>query len=149
MYNKTYDYRRLKNTCHPYVAEKCGVVFDTVRLDETLGTSEPGQPYAPKFGDYTNAIVQYLADGRVFIYDSEGYFTNISNQVLSVNDKTGTITLKISDLENDLEYQTKTEVETAIEEAIASLQTTIADLSSQVATLTETVNTLTNTEQGE
>ena len=44
-------------------------------IPATLGTSEEGQPYAPKNGMYHNMLVRYEADGAVVLYDSVGVYT--------------------------------------------------------------------------
>lgn len=105
-----YDYSRLQSPCMPDMKEKCGVVFDNILIPANLGGSKPDDPYAPKNGAYTNALVQYELDGGTFIYDSNGIFFPIANAVLSVNGKTGEVSLKASDLENDAKYQTEEEV---------------------------------------
>lgn len=43
-----------------------------------MGTSEPGQPFAPKNGAFFNTLVMYEADKTKFIYDSEGNFTELT-----------------------------------------------------------------------
>lgn len=43
------------------------------------GSSAEGELYAPKIGDYHNAIVKYLADGLVYAYDRDGNWTLIAD----------------------------------------------------------------------
>lgn len=46
--------------------------FKTYTLPASVGTDEAGQPYAPRIGEFTNAIVIYEANGNIYIYDSLG-----------------------------------------------------------------------------
>lgn len=56
--------------------DRCGL-FNTEVLPVSAGTDTKGEPFAPKFGAYTNTIVQYLANGAVYFYDSKGIWTKI------------------------------------------------------------------------
>lgn len=105
-----------------------GVEIDYVELPASLGTSAPGQPNAPENGAYKNAVVKYVADGHVYIYTSEGIPVLLSDgsgggsgDVISVNGKTGEVVLTTSDLENDSDYQSGTQVLNAINTAIGEL----------------------------
>lgn len=44
-----------------------------------MGTSEPGQPFAPKNGAFYNTLVVYQGDGSKYLYDSEGNYTNLTS----------------------------------------------------------------------
>lgn len=44
----------------------------TYVLPASLGTDAAGQPYAPRIGEFTNAIVIYEANNNIYIYDSLG-----------------------------------------------------------------------------
>lgn len=46
--------------------------FKTYVLPASVGTDAAGQPYAPKIGEFKNAIVIYEANGNIYIYDSLG-----------------------------------------------------------------------------
>lgn len=49
----------------------------TVTIPANLGTDAEGEPYAPKPGKYFNTIVLYLANGAVYLYDSNGIYTEV------------------------------------------------------------------------
>lgn len=53
-----------KNSC------KCGL--KKVFLASALGDDSKDSPIAPKNGDYCNSIVEYEANGNVYIYSAEG-----------------------------------------------------------------------------
>lgn len=66
---------------------KCGATnpanfIRTVRISANNGTDEAGQPYAPQTGAYINTIVEYLANGAVYFYDSQGVFTQMNQPVV-------------------------------------------------------------------
>lgn len=66
----------------PAISSNCGKInqcglFNTEVLPVSAGTDAEGQPFAPKFGAYHNTIVQYLANGAVYFYDSKGIWTKI------------------------------------------------------------------------
>jgi len=62
---------------NPKCATVCGV--DVVVLPVPMGTSDEGQPYAPKTCDYKNTFVKYLADGRTYFYDKNGAYILVNN----------------------------------------------------------------------
>ena len=62
------------NNCPMCPPDKCGP-FRKVVIPASLGGSD-GE-YAPKNGDYQNALVEYLADGTVYIYSSDGIPTKV------------------------------------------------------------------------
>lgn len=103
---------------------KCcpGVEIDYIEIPVSAGTDEPGQPLAPENGAHKNAVVRYAANNHVYIYTSEGIPVMLSDggdkAVLSVNGKTGEVVLKTSDLENDSDYQTSSDVETIVGEEV-------------------------------
>lgn len=66
-------FRRRACPCDPCADP--AVMFKTTNIPATLGTSEEGQPYAPKNGMYHNMLVRYEADGAVVLYDSVGVYT--------------------------------------------------------------------------
>lgn len=54
---------------------KCGL--KKVFLASVLGDDSPESPIAPKNGNYCNAIVEYEANGAIYIYSTEGIPVNI------------------------------------------------------------------------
>lgn len=62
-----YDCR--KNSC------KCGLRY--VNVPAVLGDDAEGSDVAPKVGEYCNAIVEYEANGAVYIYSAEGIPVNV------------------------------------------------------------------------
>ena len=62
-----YDCR--KNSC------KCGLKY--VNIPAILGDDSEDSDVAPKVGEYCNAIVEYEANGAVYIYSTEGIPVNI------------------------------------------------------------------------
>ena len=55
------------------------VAPELVIIPSSQGSSEVGQPHAPKVGAYTNSIVKYEADGKAYIYDQRGYYALLSD----------------------------------------------------------------------
>lgn len=53
------------------------ITLRTVTIPANLGTDTKGEAYAPKAGAYYNTLVFYLANGAVYLYDSNGVYTNI------------------------------------------------------------------------
>lgn len=73
----------------PCIPPKClkqneNLRIKTVVLQPSLGTDEKGQPYAPRLGAYTNTIVQYQANGALYLYDSRGIFTKVTSDATAV-----------------------------------------------------------------
>ena len=64
-----YDCR--KNSC------KCGLKY--VNIPAILGDDSEDSDVAPKVGEYCNAIVEYEANGAVYIYSTEGVPVNIKD----------------------------------------------------------------------
>lgn len=62
--------------------DKPGIFFTTEVIPSSMGTSEAGQPFAPKNGAFYNTLVVYQADGGRFLYDSEGNYTEISGATI-------------------------------------------------------------------
>lgn len=60
----------------PNYASGCSLAenptLKTYVLPASVGTDEAGQPYAPRIGEFRNAIVIYESNGNVYIYDSLG-----------------------------------------------------------------------------
>lgn len=53
------------------------ITLRTVVLPASLGTEAEGEPYAPKPGAYYNTVVKYQSTGAIFIYDSNGVYTEV------------------------------------------------------------------------
>lgn len=53
------------------------ITLRTKTIPANLGTDAEGQPYAPALGSAYNTIVFYLANGAVYIYDSNGVYTEV------------------------------------------------------------------------
>lgn len=66
----------VKPTCSPTCACK---PFKTIVLAAQLGTDAEGEPYAPTFGNYTNALVHYQANGANVFYDTIGQYTRLND----------------------------------------------------------------------
>lgn len=63
-----------KKNCAP----NCPTVWlRTKTISSQQGTDEEGQPYEPKNGAEKNTIVVYEANGAVYIYDSQGFYTKL------------------------------------------------------------------------
>lgn len=58
-----------KNSC------KCGLKY--VNIPANLGDDSNTSKVAPQKGEYCNAIVEYEANGAVYIYSSEGIPVNV------------------------------------------------------------------------
>ena len=57
----------------------CGCCpFRKVVIPTVLGDDSEGSDYAPENGAYQNALVEYEANGAMYIYSSDGIFTKIS-----------------------------------------------------------------------
>lgn len=54
------------------------IYLRTVVIPANAGTDAEGMPYAPKPGAEHNAIVHYLANGAIYVYDSNGVFTQFT-----------------------------------------------------------------------
>ena len=63
-----------KSPCSKY---NC-LPFRKVVIPAVLGDDSEGSDYAPENGAYANALVEYEANGAMYIYASDGIFTKIS-----------------------------------------------------------------------
>lgn len=70
--------------------------FRAVIITPEMGSDEPGQPFAPKNGDYQNAIVKYEINGNAYIYSSDGIAIPMPNN--------GSISLNFDYLTNRPKY---------------------------------------------
>lgn len=55
----------------------CEITLRTKLIPANLGTDAEGQAFAPALGAEHNMIVHYQANGAVYIYDSNGEYTNV------------------------------------------------------------------------
>ena len=107
------------NDCKP-VKPKCATVcgVDIVVLPVPMGTSDEGQPYAPKTCAYKNTFVKYLADGKTYFYDKHGAYIIVGNTIdFPIDDEldpdsknpveNGVITRALNDLTEALEDETE------------------------------------------
>ena len=67
-----------KNNCRKNAC-KCGLRY--VNIPAALGDDSNGSDVAPKAGNYCNAIVEYEANGAVYIYSAEGVPVNVKEGV--------------------------------------------------------------------
>lgn len=65
-------------SCTPQPSSGCGLKTIVIPLNK--GTDADGQPYAPKLGAWTCTLVRYMANGALYLYDSEGVFTKLSGE---------------------------------------------------------------------
>lgn len=78
-------------------------LFRKVVIPSSMGSDEPGQPYAPKNGAYRNTLVTYESTGVSYMYSSDGIYTKIAeidviSPVNSVNGQTGDVVLDADDV---------------------------------------------------
>ena len=106
-----------KPKCEASKCQKDGFVFRKVVIPAQLGDDVTGKE-KPENGAMTNSFVTYAANGAQYIYDSFGVYTKFAGEtevpVLSVNGKIGRVVLTTSDLENDSDYITVSEVAESI-----------------------------------
>lgn len=60
-----------KKGCVPTKRVSVPAYFETVVVPASLG------PADPKNGEYKNSLVKYEADGRIFLFDGRGIFTEL------------------------------------------------------------------------
>lgn len=150
---------------------KCGLRL--ISFPAALGDDSKGSPVAPKNGDYCNALVKYESNGHLYIYSSEGVPTLIydgdsgdggggtsdfdsltnrpkyDNTTMSSTTNIPQVPTRTSDLTNDSNYQTATEVQSAISTATAGKQDTLTagsniSISSNTISATDTTYTAGN-----
>lgn len=113
--------------------------FKTYTLPASVGTDEPGQPYAPRIGEWYNAIVIYEANGNIYLYDSLGTPTRI--EVGDPNNAGGAITgPKVTQSAGDAvdEVMSQKAVTYELERVAANSK----DMSKLLSTLNDTVTVL-------
>lgn len=125
--------------------------FKTFILPASVGTDEPGQPYAPRIGEFRNAIVVYESNGNIYIYDSLGTPTRIEvgdyNHVggaitgptvtQSAGDSTTTV---MSQKAVSYEFEKIANVLNATNDTVRTLNETVTALSSKVMDLQAQIN---------
>ncbi len=137
-YSNTWDKKCPQIKCRK---DQCtGLTY--VFIPATLGDDRKGSKVAPKNGAYCNAIVLYEADHAVYIYSKEGIPTKATSGYTFYNDildrpfyngemMTSSTSIPkvpdaVSELTNDLNYQTKNDVDAAI-----LVETTARELADQ------------------
>lgn len=74
-FNPTPNMKPTKVLC---CQKPANITLRTQVLPANLGTDAEGQPYAPAVGSFYDTIVHYLANGAVYLYDSNGVFTQVT-----------------------------------------------------------------------
>lgn len=54
-----------------------GFVFRKVVIPAVMGDDSEGSDYAPENGLYKNSLVEYEANGAIYIYSSDGIYTKL------------------------------------------------------------------------
>lgn len=129
-YDKTYWSEPCPKVDCRRKACKCGLEY--VFLPAVLGDDSEDSKVAPKKGDYCNALVQYEANNHIYVYTKEGIPVKIEEDAgnISFDDilhrpkydghsmESSTNIPKVptatSDLTNDSDYQTSTDVADAV-----------------------------------
>lgn len=113
---------------------KCGLRL--ISFPAALGDDSKGSPVAPKNGDYCNALVKYESNGHMYVYSTEGVPERLSsNGTLNFEEllnrpqyngeaMTGETNIPevpsaVSQLTNDLKFQTEGEVDSKVASAVA------------------------------
>lgn len=113
---------------------KCGLRL--ISFPAALGDDSKGSPVAPKNGDYCNALVKYESNGHMYVYSTEGVPERLSsNGTLNFEEllnrpqydgetMTGETNIPkvpsaVSQLTNDLDFQTEEEVDSTVASAVA------------------------------
>lgn len=84
-----------KNACGmtPEVVEitnkECPVLFHKTTIQAARGDDSVGSPVAPSNGDYRNMLVEYEANGHLYIYSSDGIYTRVDNDAKVFNELIG------------------------------------------------------------
>lgn len=111
------------------------ITLRTVVIPASLGTDTEGNAYAPKSGMYYNTVVLYQATGAVFLYDSNGVYTQIEP------DNYAELVQKVEGLEAAL-----TALQEKEQEDVENLQTNINQLANKEAEDVADLQTNINTE---
>lgn len=114
---------------------KCGLRL--ISFPAALGDDSKGSPVAPKNGDYCNALVKYESNGHIYVYSTEGVPERLSSngtlnfeellnrpqyngEVMTGETNIPEVPSAVSQLTNDLGYQTEGEVNSTVASAVAS-----------------------------
>lgn len=125
----------------PYCVSGCALsenpTFKTYILPKDMGTDAAGQPFAPKDGAYTNAIVVYAANDHVYLYDSQGKYT-----LVNTPDNTAEPTPSVEVVQETGTSLAAVMSQNAVTEALREVNQSIANTQTSVATLESTTESL-------
>lgn len=79
---KDCNYILVENTCpetNCCKRQKCCCGLEKVSIPAALGDDTPSSEVRPAVGAYCNKIVEYEANGAVYIYSSDGLYTRIKD----------------------------------------------------------------------
>lgn len=118
----------------PKCSEVNGITI--VIIPESLGDDSQDSIYAPTIGAYKNAVVKYLANGYVYVYDKDGAYTMIGDS--------DAVDIEVDQI---LDVKSKNAVANqAVSKALVKLTETVAkdyaELSSKTTELGEKIDTL-------
>lgn len=114
---------------------KCGLRL--ISFPAALGDDSKGSPVAPKNGDYCNALVKYESNGHMYVYSTEGVPERLSSngtlnfeellnrpqyngEVMTGGTNIPEVPSAVSQLTNDLDFQTGEEVDSTVASAVAT-----------------------------
>lgn len=114
---------------------KCGLRL--ISFPAALGDDSKGSPVAPKNGDYCNALVKYESNGHMYVYSTEGVPERLSSngtlnfeellnrpqyngEVMTGETDIPEVPSAVSQLTNDLNFQTGGEVNSTVASAVAT-----------------------------
>lgn len=75
-----------------------GLIF--VLIPASMGDDSPESPVAPKPGAYSNAIVVYEANDKVYIYSAEGVPVLMASDAKAVEDQIKALTIVVNNKAN-------------------------------------------------
>lgn len=113
---------------------KCGLRL--ISFPAALGDDSKGSPVAPKNGDYCNALVKYESNGHIYVYSTEGVPERLSSNgtlnfeellnrpqynggIMTGETNIPEVPSAVSQLTNNLGYQTEGEVNSTVASAVA------------------------------
>lgn len=114
---------------------KCGLRL--ISFPAALGDDSKGSPVAPKNGDYCNALVKYESNGHMYVYSTEGVPERLSSngtlnfeellnrpqyngEIMTGETNIPEVPSAVSQLTNDLDFQTGEEVDSTVTSAVAT-----------------------------
>lgn len=98
--------------------DKCCKTFEKVVIPSVLGDDSEGSEVAPCNGAYRNALVEYEANGALYLYSSDGIFTKLYYVASEI---TGAATVSYVDTKD---AQTLTRAKNYTDEAISEMAPT-------------------------